>query len=176
MKTLLWQRLFALVLFISGALPHAHAAVVTTNYANLGNNLWTVDLALVNDSDAAGINQFTVYFSPSTFSALSVLASPPGWDSFVAQSDAALAAPGFFDSFNPQALTYGRAQAGFTVAFTLMGQGAPGHLAFDIVGRDFSATSSGVTTSVPEPSAALLLLTAGMVFGACRKTRQGETA
>ena len=176
MKTLLFRRIFALVLLIAGALPHAHAAVVTTNYSNLGNNQWTVALALINDSDAAGINEFTVYFAPSTFTALSVLASPASWDSFVAQSDAALAAPGFFDSFNPQGLAYGATQAGFMVAFTFVGQGAPGQLAFDIVGPDFTATFSGMTSAIPEPSAALLLLTAGVMFGVSRKVRQGASA
>lgn len=186
MKTFFYQRLCALVLLVlllPGALPHASAAIVTTHFAELGNNLWTVDLALTNDSDAAGINQFTVYFSPSTFAALSVQATPALWDSFVAQSDAALAAPGFFDSFNPQALAFGSAQAGFRVGFTFLGQGAPGQLAFDIVGPDFSATSSGMTValqqpsaSVPEPAAALLLLTAGMMFGITRKVRQAGAA
>ncbi len=120
------KRLFALALLIAGAMQHAHAAVVTTQFSDLGNKNWTVNLALLNDSDIAGINEFTVYFSPATFSALSVVAAPAGWDSFVAQSDAALASPGFFDSFNPQALTHGAAKAGFTIAFTFLGQG---HLA-----------------------------------------------
>lgn len=182
MKTFFYRRLVALILLFAGALPLASAAVVTTNYTNLGNNLWTVELALTNDSDAAGINEMTIYFSPSMFSALSVQSSPAGWDSFVAQPDAALGAPGFFDSFNAQALAFGSAQTGFSVGFTFLGQGAPGQLAFDIVGPDFVATSSGLTVALKQPSAAvpepspMLLLTAGMLFGLGRRARQGGAA
>lgn len=183
MRTFFYRRLFALVLLVAGALPVASAAIVTTHYTNLAGSLWSVDLALTNDVDAAGINEFTVYFAPSMFAALTVQGTPAGWDSFVAQPDAALAAPGFFDSFRAQALPLGSMQAGFQVGFTFLGQGTPGQLAFDIVGPDFVATSSGMTVAlqqpsapVPEPSAALLMLTAGMLVGVSRKARQTHQA
>ena len=174
MKSHLFKKIVSVLLLLAGVLSQAQAAIVTSNFHDLGGNKWTVDLSLKNTSDVAGINEFSVYFLPVSFSNLVLIASPISWDSFVAPADVALGASGFFDSFNPRALAFGASQGGFTVGFSFVGQGAPAALPFDIVGSNFAAISSG--TSVPEPSSGVLMLTACMIFGLNRKTRQGTAA
>lgn len=159
------------------AFSSAQAALITSNFSDLGSNKWSVDLTLTNNTDAAGINEFTVYFSETLFSNLEVLSSPSAWDSFVAQPDLFLASPGFFDSYNPIALALGGSQGGFKIGFTFLGQGAPGALSFDIIGEDFQPTSSGtstvVTTQVPEPSVFWLMLAGCVVLVARRRAHAG---
>lgn len=175
------MKLLSLKTFFSGflllcAINSAQAAIITSQFSDLGSNQWTVDLSLTNDSDAAGINEFTVYFSESLFANLSIMASPSNWDSLIAQPDSFLASPGFFDAYNPVALALGSAQSGFKIGFTFLGQGAPAALPFDIIGADFQPTSSGTSTvvssQVAEPSAVWLML-AGLVVVAARRLERG---
>ena len=166
----------AIVILVCMASP-AKAALITTNFSDLGSNQWTVDLTLANNSDNAGINEFSVYFSELFFSNLSIITSPQAWDSLVFQPDLFLGSTGVFDSYNPQALAFGSTQAGFTLVFTFLGQGAPSALPFDIIGADFLPTSSGTSTnptvSVAEPSSALLMLLGCVLLGWSRRARQG---
>ncbi|GGY88274.1 hypothetical protein GCM10011613_36650 [Cellvibrio zantedeschiae] len=153
----------------------AQAALITSNFSDLGGNQWTVDLTLTNDSNAAGINEFTVYFSELLFANLSVVNSPAAWDSFVAQPDLFLNSSGFFDSYSPIALALGSSQGGFTVGFTFLGQGAPGALAFNVLDGNFQLLSSGSTSNAParvaEPSALWLMILGGL-FLLARRTRK----
>lgn len=179
MKQHFCKKIFSVFVLFICAISSAQAALITSNFSDLGSNQWSVDLTLTNNSDAAGINEFTVYFSELLFSNLSVLASPQAWDSFVAQPDLFLGSPGFFDSYNSQALTLGSTQSGFTIGFTFLGQGAPGSLSFDALDADFNLLSSGATsnapTRVPEPSAVLLMLLGGVVLALGRRARQGAS-
>lgn len=180
MKPHVIRGLLAFGLFLLGALHQAQAAIITNTFTELGNNKWSVTLALTNDSEAAGINEFSLYFPQASYSALSVFASPANWDSFVAQSDALLGAPGFFDSYRPQALGIGDSLAGFTIGFTFLGLGAPEALAFDIIGSNFqpvfSGTSTIITAAVPEPATAWLMLAGCTLLAFKRKSRTGAAA
>lgn len=167
MKQHLFKKIIALFILCAAAINSAQAALITSNFSDLGSNQWTVDLTLTNDSDAAGINEFTIYFSELLFSNLSIINSPSAWDSLVVQPDLFLGSSGFFDSYNPIALALGSSQSGFTVGFTFIGQGAPGALSFDALDADFNLLSSGATSTAPtqvsEPSA-FLLMSLGFVF------------
>jgi hypothetical protein len=142
-------------------MANAHAAIITGELTDLGSNQWTLDLALTNN-DAAGINEFSLYFSEALFSNLQILATPSGWDSIVAQPDIFLSSAGFFDSYNPLALLTGQSQSGFSLSFTYLGQGLPSELAFDIFADNFQWLSSGVSNpgiaSVAEPAPLVLFL------------------
>lgn len=175
MKQHFFKKIFALFILCAAAINSAQAALITSNFSDLGGNQWTVDLTLTNDSDAAGINEFTVYFSELLFSNLSIINSPSAWDSLVVQPDLFLNSAGFFDSFNPTALALGNSQSGFTVGFTFLGQGAPGALSFDALDADFNLLSSGATSNAParvsEPSAFLLMIFGFALLVVGRRTR-----
>lgn len=174
METL--RRMLAMLLLVAGLAGHAQAATIRGAYTDLGNQHWTFAFSLANDSQPEGIQQFTLYFPRLAFADLAVLSLPAGWDGLIAQPDAALDSDGFFDSFNPQPLALGQAQGGFAVGFTYAGPGAPGALAFDIVGADFQPVDSGVTEELPEPSSWLLLAGAALMLGLARRARKGGAA
>jgi hypothetical protein len=173
MKLQLFKKIFSALIVLVCMSSQANAALITSNFSDLGSNQWSVDLSLTNDRDAAGINEFTVYFSETLFANLSVISSPADWDGFVAQSDLSLGWPGFFDSYNPLGLGLGNSQSGFKIGFTFLGQGTPSPLAFDIIGADFLPTSSGtstnVTSKVPEPATGVLMLVGCVILGLRRR-------
>jgi len=175
MKLPIISKIFLSLVFFC-VIQSTQAALISSQFSDLGGNNWTVDLTLTNNSESAGINEFTLYFSESLYANLSVVSSPSSWDSFVAQPDLFLASPGFFDAYNPIGLSLGAVQSGFKIGFTFLGQGAPGELPFDIIGADFQPVSSGTSTvvaaQVVEPSALWLML-AGILVLAARIRRSG---
>lgn len=176
MKQLFLKKIFPVLAIFVCAIHSAQAALITSNFSNLGSNQWTVDLTLTNDNDASGINEFTVYFSELLFSNLAVISSPQDWDSFVAQPDLFLASPGFFDSYNLLGLAQGDSQTGFKIGFTFLGQDTPNGLPFEIIGADFQPTSSGTSTNVSarvsEPSTCALIMMGCAALFLGRRTRQ----
>lgn len=155
-----FAKLFLAATFLFGMASQSQAAIITSHFLNLGGNHWTVDLSLTNNDLTQGVNEFTVYFSESLFSNLTVLNSPVHWDGLVAQPDVNLASPGFFDAYNSQALALGKTQSGFTVGFTLAGQENPSALPFDLLDDNFQIIASGnsLNAQVGEPSLLGLIL------------------
>jgi len=153
---------------------NARAAIITGELTDLGNSQWSLDLALTNN-DAAGINEFSIYFSEVLFSNLQIVSTPSGWDSIVAQPDMFLNSAGFFDSYNPLALLQGHSQSGFSLRFTYVGQGLPSELPFDIFADNFQWLSSGVSSpalaSVAEPAPLVLLLLGLLGVARVRRVR-----
>lgn len=148
-------------LLLCFSIASTHAAIINGELADLGNSQWSLDLSLTNN-DAAGINEFSIYFSETLFSNLQILSTPSGWDSIVAQPDIFLSSAGFFDSYNPLALLAGQTQGGFSLGFTYLGQGLPSELPFEIFADNFQWLSSGVSNpalaSVAEPTPLILFL------------------
>ena len=173
-----FARWFFVLTFFSSFASHAQAALITSRFANIGGDNWTVDLSLNNTDLNQGINEFTVYFSESLFSNLIVISNPAAWDSLVAQSDMALAVPGFFDAYNSQALALGKTQSGFTIGFTFAGQQTPSSLPFDLIDDNFQVIASGTTAAATlgEPSAFMLLLIGTMLLLAQRKCSPAKHA
>jgi hypothetical protein len=147
--------------FILLACGSIHAAGVDADYQFLSGTNWQVALTLRADGTPPAISEFSVYFPETSFSAITLLSSPAGWDSLIIAPDLALPAAGFLDALLPSSvpgLSAGQQQGGWLVNFSFSGVGAPGPLTFDIVDANFNAVASGMTTVVPEPSVVSLLL------------------
>ncbi len=154
------QHFFSSILFILsmlvGVTNSAQAALITTEFSELTSNQGTVDIQLTL---AAGetVEGFSLFFSETLFSDLTILSSPSNWDSLIFQPDSLLG-PGLFDNFNAAGLLSGSAR----IAFTFIGSGALPALNFDLYNVDFQIITSGtatpITTTVPESSSLLLML------------------
>lgn len=149
----------------------AQAAVIHSTYTFQGSNSWTVQFTVVNNGDPAPIHEFSVYFSESLFTNLSLGTSPASWDSLVIQPDTALPASGYLDALvldSADALAGGQSQAGFSLNFDYLGAGSPGPLAFDVFSEGFVLMSSGTTRlrdaggTVPEPPSLALVAFAAL--------------
>lgn len=164
-------------LLVALAAP-ATAAEMTAAFTHETGATWQVDLNVINDGVPATFSGFTVYFSEALYADLALIASPAAWDSIVVQPDLGLASAGFLDSAlfdRNQPLTAGQSQGGFTVQFTLLGNGAPAPLLFDIVDENYNVLSSGQTAAVPEPAMLVQLLAGIGVLGCVVARRRGVT-
>ena len=145
------------------------AASISASFHQLTGNQWSADFVVTGDGAPPVIGDFTLYFPETSFAALSLGASPAGWDSLIVQPDAALHSPGFFDSLAlGPGIANGASVGGFQVKFSFLGAGSPPPLRFDINDANFHAIYSGLTTvtAVPEPEIAwLLLIGLGAVAG-----------
>jgi len=152
------------------------AASISASFHQLTGNQWSADFVVTGDGAPPVIGDFTLYFPETSFAALSLGASPAGWDSLVVQPDAALHSAGFFDSLAlGPGIANGASVGGFQVKFSFLGAGNPPALRFDINDANFHAVYSGLTTTavaaVPEPETAWLVLV-GLGALAGRRMRQ----
>jgi len=152
------------------------AASISASFHQLTGSQWSADFVVTGDGAPPVIGDFTLYFPETSFAALSLGASPAGWDSIIVQPDVALHSPGFFDSLAlGPGIGNGASVGGFQVKFNFLGTGSPLPLRFDINDANFHAVYSGLTTTavaaVPEPETALLVLV-GLGALAGRRMRQ----
>jgi len=159
-------RLLALLLgaaTISAPLCSA-AASISATFHQIAGSQWAADFVVTGDGSPSVINDFTIYFPDASFAALSLGASPAGWDSLIVQPDTVLHSAGFLDSLALGAgIGTGASVGGFEVKFNFLGAGSPLPLRFDINDANFHAVYSGLTTvapvaAVPEPEAVWLVL------------------
>jgi len=133
----------------------------------LASSTWRYDYSIFNDGPFLA-SELRVFFEPTTFAALSVLATPvatpPGeWITFVQQPDPNIPADGFFFAFNRFfAPARGETVSGFSVGFTFTGDGVPGSQEFVFIDPRFGGiVARGFTEplppAVPEPSQVALL-------------------
>ena len=146
----------------------AKAAVVssiTSTYTPLGGNQWSVELNVANLGEPTPISEFTIYFSESHFTNLSLTGHPSTWDTIVIQPDLGIPASGFLDGLvldTSNALGIGASQGGFALTFALLGPDQPFSLPFDLFDENLGPIGSGFTTvfinDVPEPASVWLVL------------------
>lgn len=172
-------RLLALLLGAAtiGAPLCSEAASIAATFHQMTGNQWIGDFVVTGDGSPSVISDFTIYFPDTSFAALSLGASPAGWDSLIVQPDATLHSPGFLDSLAlGSGIGAGASVSGFEVKFNFLGAGSPLPLRFDINDANFHAIYSGLTTvtpitAVPEPEVAWLVLV-GLGALAGRQIRQ----
>lgn len=153
----------ALIALFFVCLAPVSASAVTISYTStfLGNNEWRNDYNLATQAGDPTVRELTIYFDRNLYSNLRVAASPPDWDSLVAQPAPAIPADGFFDSLSLNGgLPPGALQDGFSVLFTFLGVSKPGNQLFEIVDPEtFATLAQGLThplgtlpADVPEPN------------------------
>jgi hypothetical protein len=164
-----------LALLIAAAVGPARAGVVTYDVASLGGDQWRYDYAVYNDTLAAPLTWFTVFFALGSYDGLCdgdtstglcriEPSAPEGWIAYVAQPEPdPLFDDGFFDLTTAgPGIAPGETLGGFSIQFHWLGQGTPGSQPFDFIGTDpANPLQSGLTTqrvtSVPEPGTLPLL-------------------
>ncbi len=153
----------------------SQATVINSTYTRTGASSWLASFTVVNDGTPATFAGFTIDLPNATN--LVLVASPSTWDSIVAQPDAALSDPGFFDSFAISAsnwLAIGQSLGGFKVSFDYLAGTQPGALPFLVYNAAFTPLFGGATTvtaAVPEPATAGVLAVAGAGLLARRRRR-----
>lgn len=168
-------RLVAVLSLLAASLAApARAGVITYDLTSLGGDQWRYDYAVTNDTLAAPLAWFTVFFPLGDYDSLGSLAAtaPSGWDAFVAQPDPLLPDDGFLDvSTTGPGIAPGETLGGFSIDFRWLGAGTPGSQPFDFIGLDpADPLQSGMTTpraptSVPEPGTLPLLALGLLALG-----------
>lgn len=143
------------------------AAVISFTPTLLGGIQWKYDYTVAAATSDPAIDEFTIFFDPTGYANLAVVAAPLGWDPLVIQPDAGIPADGFFDALAlVVGISPGTSLGGFAVSFDFVGTGTPGTQRFDIVDPNtFATLSTGFTTAavvapptdVPEPNALTLV-------------------
>jgi hypothetical protein len=148
------------------------AATVTSVFSPVGAHKWSVDITVANDSLAAPISQFTVYFSELRYSNLALSSAPASWDMMVIDADLGIPAAGFVDGVvldGLDALGDGEFVSGIRLTFDVIGSGMPAALPFEVYDAGFTLLDAGTTRAsindpghagVPEPSSVGLMMLA----------------
>ena len=147
----------------------------------LAGSTWRYDYSIFNDGAGFLASELRVFFKPTTFAALSVLATPVAplgeWITFVEQPDPSIPADGFFFAFNRFfAPALGETVSGFSVGFTFTGDGVPGSQEFVFIDPRFAGVvargfTEPLTSAVPEPSQ-IALLCIGLMGLAAKRIRR----
>lgn len=166
---------------MSLTLSVAHATVIDYTSTALGGNRWRFDYTIHNDTLAAPLDEFTVFFNENLFANLADAAGPSGWDLLLIQPDTAIPAAGYFDGLAlAGGIGAGAALGGFSVTFDYLGAGAPGAQLFSIVDpATFDELDSGVTqgpNSVPLPGSLPLMLAGMGAMAYWQRRRHGGAA
>lgn len=164
---------FFLLLALLAAAPAPATTILYTATSQGGNN-WRYEYSVANDSLEAPILEFTLYFPLDRYANLTVDGGPPGWDPLVVQPDADLPDDGFYDALAlGGGIAPGATLAGFGVAFSYLGAGAPASQRFEVIHPvSFATLDAGNTAPVPLPGSAAGLATALLAAAAVRARRR----
>lgn len=148
----------------------ATATIIEYTLAPQGGDLYQYEYTVFNDSLAAPIEEFAIYFDLNLYENLVAGPTPLDWDPLILQPDPGLPDDGLYDVL---ALVLGigpdSSLGGFVVQFDWLGPGTPASQAFDIVDPfTFEVIDSGITSlretvQVSEP-ATLWLALAGLLL------------
>lgn len=163
------MRILAGLLLAVGA-SNAGATMITFDATNLGGAAWRYDYSITNDTQAGGIDYFTISFDQALYSDLRGAAGPEGWDILLLQPDPGIPADGVFDSLAlGPGIAFGTTLAGFSVTVDFLGSVLPATLPFLVMNPfTFEPVEEGVASlpassppaAVPEPSTQILLASA----------------
>lgn len=161
------------------AMP-THATTVRYDLSLVAGTTWQYDFSVTNDSLAASIDEFTIFFDRATFSNLQLVSAPVGWDPLAVQPDAGLPQDGYFDWLAlSSGIAPGQSLGLFRVRVNFGGASMPGNSLFQVVdSRTFATLDQGFTTptvtAVPEPSSMALLMSGLLLTMWGRKSRLAQ--
>lgn len=153
----------ALAAGVAGAAP-AHATIIEFSTVQLDSDTWRYDYSVFNDTLAAPLEEFSVYFDLSLYANLRSALAPDQWDPLVLQPDPALPAEGLYDALVlADGIAPGGSLGGFSIVFDWLGSGTPAAQPFDVLDPlTFAVIEAGTTIpaamAVPEPTVVSLLL------------------
>ena len=156
------------------------ATIISYDLVDLGLGSWEYTYTVDNNTLAAAIDEFSVYFDYGLYDNLAVTSPLLGWDELVVNPDLIFGFPenGYYDAaMTGVGINPGEMKTGFSVSFDWLGQGTPGSQHFEIIDPNtFNILDQGQTqllannTVVPEP-ATMFMLGSGILglFGARKK-------
>ena len=139
------------------------AAIIAAQSTLVSGTQWTTSYVVSAQGSDPFIEEFSIYFAPSLYDSLALVAVPAGWNAIVIQPDAGIPADGFFDALALVAgISPGESLDGFTVSFSYLGSGVPPAQRFELIDPvSFETIGTGVTTNpamaVPAPGTLPLL-------------------
>lgn len=173
----LWPLLLLLLLLLPMLLlaPSAWATSIQYASSHLGGTQWRYDYTIVNDTLAAPIDEFSIFFGSGRYGNLQNASTTPDCDLLVIQPDAAIPAAGYLDALAlSSSILPGTALSGFAVTFDYFGAGLPPAQAFTVWDPvSFIEIDTGTTSALvalPLASTAWLLL-AGILPLAWRRRK-----
>jgi hypothetical protein len=187
------RTLLAVVLLT--AAPTALASPIFYEAENLSGDRWEYTYTVGNET-AGEIDWFTIFFAPDLYAFDTIVVGPDeevdpdtfagatDWDVIVAAPEPLFPGssdnqPGFYDAFAfGDPVFPGSRVSGFTIAFTWLGDGAPGSQPFTLFGEDllpvlgdnlFTEPLNAGPVPVPEPGTLGLLTASVALLGFARR-------
>jgi hypothetical protein len=177
----IWKSFLATLVLSASNLADATIIYFDVTEIDASTQRWQYDFTVENNTLAAAITEFTVFFELGQYANLTIVASPASWDSLVTQPDPALPDDGFFDSLAlAGGIAPGATLGGFSVSFNFLGVGTPGPQSFDILDADFNVVDSGRTrpngmVAVSAPGSLALFVVALLAMGVARRCHRSVT-
>jgi len=138
-----------------------------------GQDLWRYDYQIGGPIDAFG--SVNLLFPANNYSELMVLSAAADFAPSLVQPDSGLGTDGILYATH----TFGLAAATtapLSLSFVWTSTGMPGSQAFEVIDGQGALMATGVTTAVPEPSSALLMIGGLVGVAALRRRRWAPRA
>jgi hypothetical protein len=148
-----------------GLCQNADATTIYYSVSYLGSNSYEYTYTVDNDTSAASIQEFTIWFDEQYYGNIQIMTAAPlsnNWDEILLASTGFGIPLGYDALSNGSGILPGETAAGFKVKFNWLGAGLQGVQKYEIINPLGSTTiESGYTVRYPVPEPITVLL-AGM--------------